>query len=105
MELFKKNKNTEDYSAAFKEVRSAWASENFWIIPVVAVIIILLVAKFFSYAAKVNHRATLKLGRRSVKEEVLYAFHIIFHPFEHSGMPVRQNTKAMMKSCNIFPKD
>ncbi|MBR6807227.1 MAG: YIP1 family protein [Clostridia bacterium] len=98
MELFKKIKNTEDYSAAFKEVRSAWASENFWIIPVVAVIIILLVAKFFSYAAKVNHRATLKLGRRSVKEEVLYAFHIIFHPFD-GFWDLKHERRGSMKSA------
>lgn len=98
MELFKKIKNTEDYSAAFKEVRSAWASKNFWIIPVVAVIAILLIAKFFSYAGKVNHRATLKLGRRSVKEEVLYAFHVIFHPFD-GFWDLKHEKRGSMKSA------
>ncbi len=82
MSYFQKIKNTEDYSNAFKEVRSEWARSYFWIIPVALVAVLLLVAKFFEYAAKVNKRATLKLGRRSIKEEVLYAFYIIFHPFD-----------------------
>ena len=98
MDLFKKIKNTEDYSAAFKEVRSAWASTNFWIIPVLIVVIVILVAWFFGYAAKVNHRATLKIGRKSIKEEVLYAFHIIFHPFD-GFWDLKHEKRGSMKSA------
>ena len=82
MEYFQKIKNTVDYSAAYKEVRSEWASTYFWIIPVAVVAAFFFIAKFLGYAAKVNLRATMKIGRKSVKEEVLYAFHIIFHPFD-----------------------
>ena len=82
MNYFERIKNTVDYSDAFSEVRSAWARDYFWIIPIVIVVVAILVVKFFTYAAKVNKRATLKLGRRTLKEEVLYAFYIIFHPFD-----------------------
>ncbi len=41
-----------------------------------------LIAKFFGFAGKVNKRTALKVGRKSLKEELLYAFHVIFHPFD-----------------------
>ncbi len=82
MSYFESVGDTENYSAAFKEIRSQWASTYFFIIPIVLVVFILLVVKLFSYAAQVNKRATLKIGRKSLKEEVLFAFHILFHPFD-----------------------
>ena len=46
------------------------------------VAIVLLIGKFLGYAAKINKKAQLKLGRKSLKEEMLYPFHLIFHPFD-----------------------
>ena len=82
MEYYKAAYETKNYSVAYKEIRKEWASANFWLIPVVIVVACVLIAKFFSYAAKVNKRAALKMGRKSLKEELLYAIHIIFHPFD-----------------------
>lgn len=82
MEYYKAAYETTNYSLAYKEIRKEWASSNFWMIPVVIVVACILIAKFFGYAAKVNKRAALKMGRKSLKEELLYAMHIIFHPFD-----------------------
>ncbi len=82
MDYYKSAYNTEGYSESFKEIRKEWANTWFWIIPIVIVVVCVLIAKFFGYAGKVNKRAALKVGRRSLKEELLYAFHIIFHPFD-----------------------
>ncbi len=101
MEYFQKIKNTEDYSAAYKEVRSRWASSYFWIIPVVVVVAFLLITKFMGYAAKVNTRATLKIGRKTVKEEVLYAFHVIFHPFD-GFWDLKHEKRGSMKSALVL---
>lgn len=101
MGYFERIKNTEDYSEAFAEVRSEWAKDNFWIIPVVVVIVAILVVKFFSYAGKVNRRATLKIGRRSLKEEVLYAFHIIFHPFD-GFWDLKHERRGSLKSAFVI---
>ena len=101
MGYFERIKNTVDYSAAFAEVRSAWAKQNFWIIPVAIVVIAILVVKFFSYAGKVNKRATLKIGRRSLKEEVLYAFHVIFHPFD-GFWDLKHEKRGSMKSAFVL---
>ncbi len=71
-----------DTSPAFKEIRKEWADKFFWLIPIVIIVVCILVAKFFGYARKVNKRTALKVGRKSIKEELLYAFHVIFHPFD-----------------------
>jgi len=82
MENFKAAYNTSDYSVVYKEIRKEWANKYFWLIPIVIVVACVLIAKFMGYAAKVNTRTALKVGRKSIKEELLYAFHIIFHPFD-----------------------
>jgi len=82
MEYYKAAYNTSDYSVAYKEIRKEWANKFFWAIPIVIVVACVLIAKFMGYAAKVNKRTALKIGRKSLKEELLYVFHVIFHPFD-----------------------
>lgn len=82
MEYYKSAYETENYSEAYKEVRKQWANSFFWMIPIVIVVVCIVIAKFFGFAAKVNKRTALKVGRKSLKEELLYAFHVIFHPFD-----------------------
>ncbi len=74
--------DTTNYSNSFKEIRKEWISKYFAIIPIVIVAAIILVVLFFKYAGKVNRRTALKVGKRTFKEEILYAFHVIFHPFD-----------------------
>ncbi len=71
-----------NYSASFKEIRKIWAGKWFWTIPIAVVVVCFLLSKFLGYAGKVNRKATLKMGRKSVKEELLYVFYLIFHPFD-----------------------
>ncbi len=82
MEYFKAAYETENYSLSYKEIRKEWANKYFWMIPIIIVVVCILLAKFFGFAAKVNKRTALKLGRKSLKEELLYAFHVILHPFD-----------------------
>ena len=82
MQYYQYAYDTENYSEAYKEVRKQWANSYFWILPIIIVAACLVVAKFFGFAAKVNKRTALKVGRKSLKEEILYAFHVIFHPFD-----------------------
>ncbi len=74
---------TEGWSNSWKEVRKEWMST--WFIPMILVIIALLVAvvKFFAWAAKVNKRvATDGKARKTFGQELLYAFYVMFHPFD-----------------------
>ena len=54
------------------------------LLPVVALIIVVLVLflKFLGYAGKKNKATSLKVGRKTYWEEMLYAFHLCFHPFD-----------------------
>lgn len=82
MEYYEAAYDTENYSNAFKEVRKNFLTK--WLLAVVVgvVVIVILLGKFFGYAAKINKKAQLKVGRKSLKEELLYPFHLIFHPFD-----------------------
>ncbi len=74
---------TEGWSNSYKEVRKEWMST--WLIPMVLGIIVLLVAvlKFFGWAAKVNKRvSTDGNARKTFGQELLYAFYVMFHPFD-----------------------
>ena len=82
MEYYRAAYDTENYSNAFKEVRKGILSKWLLLLVVGVVAICLLIGKFMGYAATINKKAQLKLGRKSLKEEMLYIFHLIFHPFD-----------------------
>lgn len=82
MNYFKSAYETSSYSESYKEIRKTWANKFFWIIPIVIVAVCILLGKFLGFAGKVNKRTALKVGRKSLKEELLYAFHVIVHPFD-----------------------
>lgn len=88
MEYFKYAYDTENYSLAFKEQRKMILSGKTWIFPNSILLVVIVVAviyglvKLFSWAGKVNKEATAKGGKRTFKEEVLYGFHLLAHPFD-----------------------
>ena len=55
-----------------------------WLLLVVALVIVgmVLVVKFLGWAKKKNKATSLKVGRKSYVEELLYVFHLVFHPFD-----------------------
>ena len=82
MKYFKYAYNTEDYSEAYQAYRKEWMEDNIWVIPLAVFIIIFGISKFFKYANKVNKRGQNNKEKRTFGEEILYGFHIIFHPFD-----------------------
>lgn len=82
MEYFSFAADTDNYNNAFKMWRQEWISKYALVIPVVIIVFFVLLAKYFKWADKVNKAATLKRGRRTYKEELLYSAHLIFHPFD-----------------------
>jgi tetratricopeptide (TPR) repeat protein len=74
--------DTTNYSEAFKEVRKAWISKVTLLIPIIIGLIIFGWNWFMRYANKINKRAATAGGKRTLKEELLYVFHIIKHPFD-----------------------
>ena len=82
MEYYQSAYDTTNYSAAFKEVRKAWIEKIFILIPITIVVLILLWTKFSKYVKKKNKDTSLKVGRKSYWEELIYVFHLIYHPFD-----------------------
>jgi len=81
-EMLQRAYETNYASKAFAELRKDVI--EVWILPIAAAIIIVLVLffKLLGYAKKVNKATALKVGRKSYLEELLYMFHLVFHPFD-----------------------
>ena len=82
MKYFKYASDVTDYSDAYKMYRKEWMETYLWIIPVAIILIIFAVVKFFGFANKVNKKGTASSDKNTFGREILYGFHIIFHPFD-----------------------
>lgn len=82
MEYFKIAYDTSNYSNAYKMWRKDKISGFIILIAAAIVLLVWLLAKFFGFAAKVNARAAVSGKQKTFWEEVLYGFHLIFHPFD-----------------------
>ncbi len=82
MEMLKSAYETEYYALAFAAVRKDFISK--WMLPLIIGVIALVVLffKFLGYAKKRNKATTLKVGKKTYGETMLYIFHLIFHPFD-----------------------
>ncbi len=83
MDMLSKAYEVQQYSEAFAESRKDFLGKG-WLIPMVILIIVLVVAlvKFLGWAKKKNKAVSLKVGRKTYGEELLYAFHVWMHPFD-----------------------
>ena len=73
---------TEYASKAFAEIRKDVIGKWILLIAIVAIALVVVLVKFLSYAKRKNKEATLKVGRKTYWEELLYPFHLCFHPFD-----------------------
>ncbi|MBO7303990.1 MAG: YIP1 family protein [Clostridia bacterium] len=73
---------TKYHDKAFVEIRKSIIQKALLPILIVAIVLIVLVLKFLGYAKKVNKAVSLKPGKKTYWEELLYAFHLVFHPFD-----------------------
>ena len=82
MEILAFAYETEYYSKAFAEVRKEIISK--WLIPmlIVAIALIVLVLKFLGFAKKKNKEVSLIVGKKKYWQELIYSFHLVFHPFD-----------------------
>ena len=82
MEMLSKAYETASYSKAFNEVRKQIIGK--WLLPIVIAVVVVLVLffKFLGWAKKKNKATSLKVGKKTYWEELIYAFHLVFHPFD-----------------------
>ena len=82
MTYFEAAYDTKNWSESYKEIRKAWISDWIILIPVGIVAICIGWSFFMKYCKKVNTKAAVAGGKRNFKEELLYGFYVIFHPFD-----------------------
>lgn len=82
MEHYRSAYDTTNYSNAFKEIRKEWISKYIILIPIIVIVLVLAWSKFMKFAAKVNKAAATSGEKRTYAQELLYVFHVMFHPFD-----------------------
>ncbi len=73
---------TEQYSKAFAEIRKQIINDWLLLIAIAVVAVLVLFVKFLGYAKKKNKATSLKVGKKTYWEELIYSFHLVFHPFD-----------------------
>ena len=81
-EMLENAYETAYHDKAFSEVRKEIVQKWLLLIVIAVIVLIVLVIKFFGYAKKKNKAVTLKVGRKTYGEELIYAAYLIFHPFD-----------------------
>lgn len=82
VEQYKSAYDVTNYSVAYSELRQQWVSNYIWTIPIILVVICFALSKFFKYANKVNKKVATSVEKRTYGQELLFAFHLILHPFD-----------------------
>ena len=82
LDYYKSAYDTKNYSESYKEIRKNWIAKYIALIPIIVIAIIVLLVLFNKYAAKLNKKTQLKKGRKTFWEELIYANHLIIHPFD-----------------------
>ena len=73
---------TEYHSKAFIEIRKDFIQKYLLLVVVGAIVLVYLLVWLLGKAKKKNKAVTLKVGRKTYAEELVYICHLIFHPFD-----------------------
>jgi len=101
IEKFKAAYDTANYDKAYKDLRKEWIEDWILLIPIGIVAICLGWMFFMRYCKKVNTRAAVAGGKRNFKEEFLYGFHVIFHPFD-GFWDLKHEKRGSMRASIVY---
>ncbi len=101
MEYFTHAYDTENYSDAYQKVRKEWVEKYALIIPIVVVVFFIIMGKIFGYAKKVNDAGIKLKKKRTLKEEVMYGFYSMFHPFD-GYYDIKHEYRASIKGATFI---
>ena len=82
MEMLSKAYETSQYSKAFNEIRNNIIGNYLLFLIIGVIVVAVLVLKFLGWAKRKNKATSLKVGKRTYLEELIYIFHLWFHPFD-----------------------
>lgn len=101
MEYFKSAYDTVNYSEAWQQVRKVWVEKYVIVIPIVVVLFCIILSKIFGYAKKVNDAGLQLKKKRTLKEEFMYGFHVMFHPFD-GYWDIKHEYRASTKGATLI---
>ena len=101
MQYFKIIDNKNYYSKAYKLYRQDFLDR--WGIAVFAAVLIaiFLVIRFFGYSKKYNLKSMSVPARKSFKDEVMFGFHVMFHPFQ-GYYALKNEKRGSLRAANMF---
>ncbi len=102
LEYYKAAYDTDNYSVAYKDLRKEWLSKFIILIPIVLVAVCVACSKFLKYAKKVNKRVATSGEKKTYGQELLYVFHIIFHPFDGFWDLKHEKRGSLRAAITIF---
>lgn len=82
MDMLANAYETETYSKAFAEVRKDIIGKWLIVFLILIIALVVLFLKFLGWAKKKNKATSLKVGKKTYVEELVYVFHLWFHPFD-----------------------
>ena len=82
MKYYKYAYDTENYSDAFTMYRKDLIEKYIYLVPIVIIVLCVAISKFNGYAKRKNKKGQVYKEKRSLWEEFIYGFHVIYHPFD-----------------------
>ena len=101
MDYFKSAYDTTNYSEAWQQVRKEWVEKYVIVIPIVVVLFCIILTKIFGYAKKVNDAGLQLKKKRTLKEECMYGYHVMFHPFD-GYWDIKHEYRASPKGATLI---
>ena len=92
---------TEQHDKAFMEIRKEFIQKYLIWLLIAAIALIVLFVKFLGYAKKKNKATSLKVGRKTYWEELLYVFHLVFHPFD-GFWDLKHEKRGSVRAASTF---
>ena len=82
LQYFEAAYDTENWSRSFQEIRRE-AMQKYLLILVAGIVAIIIALSFANKKIKeINKKTAVMGGKRTFVQELLYGFHVIFHPFD-----------------------
>ncbi len=95
--------DVENWSNAYKEIRKEWIAKYIILIPILLVAVFVLASFVMKKAAKFNAKvALLGVQRKTYWQELVYVFHLVFHPFDGFWDLKHEKRGSMRASLTIL---
>ena len=95
--------DAENWSDAYKEVRKEWIAKWIIFIPITIAVVGILLSWGMRSAAKYNAKvALLGVQRKKFGQELVYVFHLMFHPFDGFWDLKHERRGSMRASLTIL---